>query len=114
MGYSGILTSDMFGLRTTLDNPTELLLRERRSLTEKEALTAKEKQRLIGLDARIEKLGFTTAHWDGDYKEYLQERRLIENDLFKSEEVTPDVQSRRKKAAAKIIKRILSKNSGMA
>ena len=31
MGYGGILTSDMFGLRSTLDNPTEDLLRERRS-----------------------------------------------------------------------------------
>ncbi|MDP1667355.1 MAG: AAA family ATPase [Methylobacter sp.] len=109
MGYGGILTSDMFGLRSTLDNPTEDLLRERRSLVELDQLTAEQRQELKSLDAKIESLGFTTAHWDKDYQEYLQIRKKMDTELFAEEEPSPDVSAKRKAKAQEILQRILEK-----
>jgi len=109
MGYGGILTSDMFGLRSTLDNPTEDLLRERRSLVELDQLTAEQRQKLKSLDSKIEALGFTTAHWDKDYQEYLQIRKKLDAELFAEEEPLPDVSAKRKAKAQEILQRILEK-----
>jgi predicted ATPase len=109
MGYGGILTSDMFGLRSTLDNPTEDLLRERRSLVELDQLTAEQRQELKSLDSKIEALGFTTAHWDKDYQEYLQIRKKLDAELFAEEEPSPDVSAKRKAKAQEILQRILEK-----
>jgi ABC-type multidrug transport system ATPase subunit len=105
MGYGGILTSDMFGLRSTLDNPTEELLRERRSLVELDELTSAQKQRLSALDAQIEALGFSTAHWDRDYQQYLQARRAMDKELFEQES-TPEVAAQRRARAQQIVMRI--------
>lgn len=109
MGYGGILTSDMFGLRSTLDNPTEDLLRERRSLVELDQLTVEQRQELKSLDSKIEALGFTTAHWDKDYQEYLQIRKKLDAELFAEEEPSPDVSAKRKAKAQEILQRILEK-----
>jgi predicted ATPase len=109
MGYGGILTSDMFGLRSTLDNPTEDLLRERRALIELDQLSDEQRQRLKSLDNEIEGLGFTTAHWDKDYQEYLQIRKKIDAELFDEEEPTPDVQAKRKAKAQEILQRLQEK-----
>lgn len=109
MGYSGILTSDMFGLRSTLDNPTEDLLRDRRALIELDQLSDKQRQDLRLLDKKIEALGFTTVHWDKDYQEYLQVRKKIDAELFDEEEPTPDVQAKRKAKAQEILQRLQEK-----
>jgi len=109
MGYGGILTSDMFGLRSTLDNPTEELLRDRRALIELDQLSDEQRQRLKTLDNEIEGLGFTTAHWDKDYQEYLQIRKRIDAELFDEDEPTPDIQAKRKAKAQEILQRLLKK-----
>lgn len=115
MGYGGILTSDMFGLRSTLDNPTEDLLRERRDLVEKNQLSKQELQRMKDLDKQIESLGFTTAHWDRDYQEYLQVRKQVDQELFEDDEVAPDVRAKRKAKAKEILRRLKDKeNQGSA
>src|SRR5439155_24028253 len=49
MGFSGILTSEMFGLRSSLDLSTQALLDEQRVLASKEDLTQCERGRLGGL-----------------------------------------------------------------
>lgn len=110
MGYAGILTSDMFGLRTTLDSPTENLIRERQELTEKQNLLPQENERLGVVDREIEKLGFTTSHWDGDYRLYLQERKKLEGEL------APDVAdaatlAKRQQIAHEAIKRLLERDA---
>ena len=111
MGYSGILTSDMFGLRGTLDNPTEDLLRERRTLIEKDQLSHEEQEELKRLDKEIESLGFNTAHWDKDYQEYLKARHRMERDLFRDDEPTPDVMEKRTAKAQGIIRSILEEET---
>lgn len=107
MGYAGILTSDMFGLRGTLDNSTEDLLRDRRALIEKDHLNEVDQEKLRELDQKIENLGFTTAHWDKNYQEFLKARHKAESQLFKEEAHTPDVLKLRAEKAQEILEKIL-------
>ncbi|MEN4880439.1 AAA family ATPase [Pantoea agglomerans] len=107
MGYGGILTSDMFGLRTTLDNSTERLLRLRRRFTEKIALSPIQTVRLKKIDKAIERLGFTTAHWDEEYAQYLRMRRQLEIES-ETVSVTPELKNVRKERAKAIVERLLA------
>lgn len=106
MGYAGILTSDMFGLQTTLDQPTENLVRDRRALTEKDELTGPEQVDLQRIDKELETLGFSTAHWDSDYQVYLQRRKAVASELFDGP-VDPATEARRQQVADELIKAIL-------
>ena len=106
MGYAGILTSDMFGLLTTLDNSTERLLRLRRRYTEKTELSVIQAGRLRKIDKALEGLGFTTAHWDEEYAQYLHMRREVERGM-ESGDLTPELQKIRKTRAKEIIRRML-------
>lgn len=107
MGYGGILTSDMFGLRTTLDNSTERLLRLRRRFTENPSLSPIQAVRLAKIDKAIENLGFTTAHWDEEYAQYLRIRREMEREKTTAA-INPEVKRERKARARAIVERILS------
>lgn len=107
MGYGGILTSDMFGLRTTLDNSTERLLRLRRRFTENPSLTPIQAGRLAKIDKAIENLGFTTAHWDEEYAQYLRIRREMEREKTTAA-INPEIKRERKARARAIVERILS------
>lgn len=110
MGYAGILTSDMFGLGSTLDEYTSNLLRERRSILEKEILSDVDKQNLAKLNKDIDDLGFSTAHWDEDYREYLQLRKRIYPEIFHQEAGNnPEAVKDRREKAAEIIRRILER-----
>ncbi len=112
MGYAGILTSDMFGLGSTLDEYTTDLLRERRAIIEKKALDATDEKNLAKLNQTIEKLGFSTAHWDEDYRQYLQLRKNIYPDIFlKTGPETPEALKTRKEKAEEILRKILEKEA---
>lgn len=106
MGYSGILTSDMFGLETTLDYPTENLIRERQSLTEKRDLNADEARRLAVVDRELASLGFSVSHWDSEYSDFLQTRRRIAGEVF-SQESSPENDEARRRVAEEIIRKML-------
>jgi energy-coupling factor transporter ATP-binding protein EcfA2 len=108
MGYAGILTSDMFGLGSTLDEYTTNLLRERRAILEKEVLEDSDKQKLAHLNHTIDQLGFSTAHWDEDYREYLQLRKKMYPEVFLNQtEDTPQAKQTRRKKAEEIMQRVL-------
>lgn len=109
MGYGGILTSDMFGLRSTLDNPTEDLLRERRTLIEKDSSDEETVARLKELDSKIEALGFTTSHWDADYQEYLRARKIVDLDEKLDDKASPAIQSLRRQRALQLVKSLVKK-----
>lgn len=111
MGYGGILTSDMFGLLTTLDNSTERLLRLRRRFTEKTELSPIQSGRLRKIDKAIEGLGFTTAHWDEEYAQYLRMRREVEKET-EAVNVTPELKHVRKERAKEIVQRMLAAEQG--
>ena len=108
MGYAGILTSDMFGLLTTLDNPTEDKIRKRRSLTELRELDEAQREDLHRLDADLSALGFSSQHWDEDYEQYLQIRKEVEDEM--ADELlhdSPEVQKKRREVAARIVRDLL-------
>lgn len=111
LGYAGILTSDMFGLQTTLDNSTERLLRLRRRFTEKDKLTTIQAKRLSRIDKKIESLGFTTAHWDEEYAQYLRIRRELGSNN-RDISTTPEIQRQRKERARAIVQRMLAEENG--
>lgn len=67
MSVNGILTSDMFGLLTTLDNGTQNLIRERRNLVAEDS----NPERLEELNTQLEQLGYGYIHPDEDYRQFL-------------------------------------------
>jgi predicted ATPase len=70
MGISGILKSPMFGLRTTLDLPTQAKLDERFELAAKEHRSAEEDERLRKLSEELADAGFAQDFRDDNYQRY--------------------------------------------
>lgn len=80
MGYAAIVTSDMFGIASSLDHSTQLLLETQRAFAAKEHLSAEEQQELDTINAQLDRLGFRFFHPDDEYSRYLR----LRNDLLKS------------------------------
>lgn len=70
MGVSGILKSSMFGLRTTLDLPTQAKLDERFELAAKETRSEQEDARLKQLSEELADDGFAQDFRDDNYQRY--------------------------------------------
>jgi energy-coupling factor transporter ATP-binding protein EcfA2 len=75
MGVNGILTSDMFGMATTLDQHTRKVIEERRKILEKNELSEEDKVELRKLNSSLERLGYGYTHPDEDYRQFLIERK---------------------------------------
>lgn len=74
LGVAGILTSELFGLPTTLDKKTQELLDERNNLLYKESigeLTETGKERIRELFLEINSLGFTFTFKDPMYSKFI-------------------------------------------
>lgn len=78
MGYSAIVTSDMFGIASSLDQPTQELLEAQRAFAAKEKLTLEEQRQLDGINFQLDRLGFRFFHPDDEYSRYLR----LRNDLL--------------------------------
>lgn len=74
MGVNGILTSDMFGMATTLDQHTSKVIEDRRKILEKGELNEDDKVKLRKLNSSLERLGYGYTHPDEDYRQFLIER----------------------------------------
>ena len=75
MGFAGIVTSDMFGLGTSLDNATNADLVALHQLSTKQiALNETDKARLVEIRTRLEGLDFNFASRDRLEQEYLRAR----------------------------------------
>ena len=74
LGYAAIVTSDMFGIASTLDQPTYELLEQQRAYAGKERLSPEELQKLSDINAKLERLGFRFFHADEEYSRYLRLR----------------------------------------
>lgn len=86
MGYSGIVTSDMFGLAAALDTHTRELLEEKRQLAGKvDRLTDEERGRLEQINLELEGYGFRYEMRDPIFAEYLRAR-------YESEQQAPEQQ----------------------
>ncbi|MGV6476492.1 AAA family ATPase [Azotobacter vinelandii] len=78
MGYAAIVTSDMFGIASSLDQPTQELLEAQRAYAAKELLTPDEQRELDRINAQLDRLGFRFFHPDDEYSRYLR----LRNDLL--------------------------------
>lgn len=74
LGYAAIVTSDMFGIASTLDGPTQLLLEKQRAFASKTSLSELEQGELDVLNEQLDRLGFRFFHPDDEYSRYLRLR----------------------------------------
>jgi AAA domain, putative AbiEii toxin, Type IV TA system len=74
LGVAGLLTSDMFGLSSTLDQKTQALLERQRALSASEELTEADKVKLEELNGQLEGLGFWHQMRDPEYTRFIKER----------------------------------------
>ena len=84
LGYGAIVTSDMFGIASSLDRPTQLLLEEQRSFASKEQLTVAEQERLDEVKVELDQLGFRFFHPDDEYSRYLRLRNAALVERFRT------------------------------
>lgn len=82
MGYAAIVTSDMFGIASTLDGSTQLLLEKQRALSVAESLTRLQQQALDEVNAELDRLGFRFFHPDDEFSRYLRLRNEILRERF--------------------------------
>lgn len=73
MGFGAILTSEIFGLRSTLDNDTLTKVEDLRFLAAKNNRSPEEEAKLGDLNAELSHLGFTSEFRDPLYKEFVNE-----------------------------------------
>jgi predicted ATPase len=74
MGFDGIITSDLFGLGSSLDKPTNNDLLELHKLSTKDELNEEEKQLLREMRSRLESLDFNFATPDRLEREFMRAR----------------------------------------
>jgi ABC-type transport system involved in cytochrome c biogenesis ATPase subunit len=77
MGYAAIVTSDMFGIASSLDQPTQLLLEKQRAFAAKETLSLQELRELDKINVQLDRLGFRFFHPDDEYSRYLRLRNEL-------------------------------------
>ncbi|MBL8579152.1 MAG: AAA family ATPase [Mesorhizobium sp.] len=85
-GYGAIVTSEMFGIASTLDQPTHLLLERQRAYAGKEHLSREELEALSDINAKLERLGFRFFHPDEEYSRYLRLRSEAMRTRFGSDD----------------------------
>lgn len=86
LGYAAIVTSDMFGIASTLDQPTHLLLERQRAYAGKEHLMTEELAALSDINSKLERLGFRFFHPDEEYSRYLRLRSAAMRAKFESDD----------------------------
>ena len=77
MGYAAIVTSDMFGIASSLDQPTQELLEAQRAYAAIENLSTDQQRELDSINAQLDKLGFRFFHPDDEYSRYLRLRNEL-------------------------------------
>lgn len=107
MGVAGILTSDIFGLRSTLDIETLRILDEKRTLASQTRLSPNDRQRLDDLNAKLAKLKFTETVPDPLYELFVQKMMEIEQKYAGEIVLSPEEQNERERAALSILEELL-------
>jgi hypothetical protein len=107
LGVSGILTSDLFGLPSVLDIPTQEKLNKKRFLQGKimrDEYAESEKEEYLKLKKELDNLGFYEESEDFWFRQYI--RDMTEVEFFQKVEYTSEelevLKERSKKVAEKI------------
>jgi predicted ATPase len=106
LGFAGIVTSDMFGLGTSLDKATnDDLLTLHQLSTQQQPLSEADRTKLVGIRQRLEGLDFNFASRDRLEQEYLRARfDLAADNNIEGAIVTPE---NKKKALNALVKSLL-------
>lgn len=104
LGVSGVLT-DIFGLASTLDLPTQQLIDDRNKLARIAELTDAQAETLQAINEQLRKLGFMYEERDELYREYL--RKLDDVEMADVTPLTPEELRRRDDTTRKIIDQLL-------
>ena len=109
MGFSGILTSEMFGLRSDLDTETLQDLDNKVYLTTKKDLTQSERKKLNDINDRLDSYGFLNNYSDPYFQLFLNALNADKNikNLVYNEN-SEDIEVKNKKVI-EIMKKIRSK-----
>jgi energy-coupling factor transporter ATP-binding protein EcfA2 len=108
MGYSGIVTSDMFGLAAALDTHTRELLEEKRQLSRKEELLSNaERERLEQINLELEGYGFRYEMRDPVFAEYLRARYEMERQAPEQQKMPALTSAERKEKARRLVQKAL-------
>ncbi|HYU75732.1 MAG TPA: AAA family ATPase [Ktedonobacteraceae bacterium] len=83
MGMDAMLTSELFGLRSSLDIPTQELLDERRRLIVKETLSIDERQRLEELNEALSGIDFSVGNHDPEYARFIRRKVQREDEAIR-------------------------------
>lgn len=118
MGYAAIVTSDMFGIASSLDLPTQELLEAQRAFAAKELLTEQEQRDLDCINAQLDRLGFRFFHPDDEYSRYLRLRNAllvkqfeIEQPVALAQKVVQMSRSDREELAKRLIAELLEEKT---
>lgn len=121
MGYAAIVTSDMFGIASSLDQSTQILLEKQRALSAKQKLTNFEQEELDALNGKLDRLGFRFFHPDDEFSRYLRLRDKILKDRFGTDDPdtlafeTVEMSRDEKEALASVlIERLLAEDMELA
>lgn len=112
LGVAGILTSELFGLSTTLDKETQEKLNRKRFLQGKlkrESLNNAEEKEFKKLRETLDSLGFYDKTNDELYNRFLEE--VSANELFQKVEFTDAEKIQVEQESKKIIEMILKEQS---
>jgi len=104
MGVAGLLTSELFGLPTTLDLETQRKLDRKRELAVKEELTEKESRELEKLNEELGRMGFLSAFRDPLYSQFIKAVREYEQ--FQRPALTPEERAEQTKLAREIVAKL--------
>ena len=111
MGFSGLLRSDMFGLRSTVDPKTLEDLDRRNQLLARKGLktiSPKEEEELEKLQKKLEDLGFTRDYRDPLYQ-YFIERMAAIGKLPLDQVLSKKQLKKQEEIADRVIKQVLHK-----
>lgn len=106
LGFSGVLT-DIFGLPSTLDRPTQIKIDRRNTLAAKEDLSPALAREFEKINAELRHLGFLYEERDKLYSRFLKQLDNVE--LADIEPLSPDELRDREKETQEIVAKILSK-----
>ena len=109
MGFAAILTSDFFGLRSTLDKETLTKIDEKRELGLKTEKTNQDRERLAQLNKELGKLDFAQAARDPLYLEFIRGITAAQEEEPELKDPAPpkDLWRRRQEIGKDIAKRLI-------
>ncbi len=113
MGFAAILTSDFFGLRSTLDKDTLRKIDDKRELALKPDKTDDDQKRLAELNEELGKLDFSHTVRDPLYAEFIRAITAAQKDDPSLQQPAPpaDVWRKRQEIAKDIAERLLKLSS---